>query len=139
MWHLAARDLVCCFFGLKPASRALRLNRAYLEPCFLSHDLEDNLPITERKRSNLPAIVERETILEVCYYGIPQKWLSTARLPTSSSYSVKSLTSYFLRCKVFCLVNSEGTALLGVQLVVEDVMANSGQLLDISLAMQPHL
>ena len=39
--------------------------------------------------------------------------------------------SYFLRCKVFCLIDSEVTILLGAHLEVEDVTVNLDQLLGI--------
>ena len=103
------------------------------------HALEDNLPAIKRIRLNSLVRAVLEVSLEVCCSGIPQMWLSTALLPLNSSCSVKSLMFYFLRCKVFCLIDSEVTALSGERLGAEDVMANSGQLLGISLAMQLRL
>jgi len=105
----------------------------------LFHGLEDNLPTIKKKRLNLLVRVVLEVSLEVCCCGIPQMWLSMALLPSSSSCSVKPLMFYFLHCKVFCLIDSEVTALYGERLGGEDVIANLDQLLGILLAMQLRL
>jgi hypothetical protein len=136
--HLVARDLVCCFFEVKLAGIALSLSQALRVASSLFLYLEDVLHTIKRKRLNLPAREELEAMTEVCCFRILQMLLSAVHLPWKASYSVKSLMSYFLRCKVFCLTDS-GATQFGVHSVVEDEMANSDQPEGKLLVKPPHL
>lgn len=75
-----ARDLVCCFFGVKPVSKALSLSQALQGASSLFLYLEDMLRTIKRKHSNLPAEEELEVKIEVCCFRILQMWLSTVHL-----------------------------------------------------------
>jgi hypothetical protein len=136
--HLVVRDLVCYFFRAKPAGIALSLSQALRVASSLFLYLEDGAHTIKRKRLNLPARVKLEAMTEVCCFRILQMLLSAVHLPWRASYSVKSLMSYFLRCKVFCLTDS-GATQFSVHLVVEDEMVNSDQPEGISLVKPQHL